>query len=143
MSFDFEIQYSNEWKILGFYYNFNDIKNCWQLLGSKNGLLNFCLLLKNYASNPLHNEISEHEHYGPDSYFKVVTWSTPIIKKDGIYGSLKDIQKLEKILRNKLLSLNDNDEFIIDDQYSKQNECYLLIKIMTKNFDPSTGKQQL
>ena len=81
----------------------------------------------------MHNEISEHEHYGPDSYFKVVTWSTPIIKKDGIYGSLKDIQKLEKILRNKLLSLNDNDEFIIDDQYSKHGLSAMSVQTVSGN----------
>lgn len=137
MNFDFDSEYSIEWRQLGFYYDFDNKENCWRLTGPKRGLFNFCNLLKEYVNNPSHAGLSEHEHYGPDSYLKIVTWTIPIIKEDGIYGTLDNIENLEVLLRNKLLS-NSSTEIIIDKEYSKQNECFILIKIMNEDFDPSS-----
>jgi len=137
MIFDFDKQYADEWKKLGFYYDLNHDAHCWRLSGSKNGLINFCDLLSKYVHNPMHSGISEHEHYGPDSYLKVVTWYFPTITKDGIYGSLQDIQKLETLIRSKLLMAGIEGEIHINQDYSDKNEYYLTIKVMSDGFDPS------
>jgi len=142
MSFDFDNEYSKEWKILGFYYHFdNDNKN-WVFIGSQKGIVNFCNLLNNYVLNPINAGISQHEHFGPDSYLKVITWNTPVIKRSGIYGTLEDIKKLAGLIKYKLLN-NNNEQIIIDKEYSKNNECTILIKIMEDDFDPSSADPNL
>lgn len=138
MSFDFDFQYRKEWRLLGFYYEFNNLKNCWIFVGSKSGLLNFCKLLLNYASDKSHEKLSEHEHFGPDSYLKVITWDAPIIKESGIYGSIRDIKRLSYILKEKLINIPIKMEIKIDKEYSNVNECYILLRIKSDNFDPAT-----
>ena len=140
MSFDFDKEYSKEWKNLGFYYSFDKEKNCWMLFGSQKGLLNFCDLLNQYANNPLKKKISEHEHFGPDSYLKVITWYNPIIRNSGIYGTLKDIQKLASIIKDKLVN-KVSEDIIIDKEYSEINESSILLKVMDDDFDPSTAQK--
>lgn len=137
MKFDFDKEYLSAWKALGFYYVFDDEQKSWILTGSKNGLLNFCKLLDEYASDSAHEAISEHEHYGPDSYLKVITWYSPIIKASGIYGSRKDIKRLADLL-NRALVKNESNEIKIDKEYSRENESQLLLRIMPEGFDPST-----
>ncbi len=137
MKFDFDQQYIKEWESLGFYYTFDKKQNCWIFTGSKKGLLNFCNVLDEYVKNPVHKDISEHEHYGPDSYLKLITWNYPIIKESGIYGRLEDFKKLSDFLKYVLWS-NKRKEIVIDKEFSEKNECYILLKIMNKNFDPAT-----
>lgn len=121
MSSSFDIQYRNEWRLLGFYYEFNAHKKCWIFIGSKEGLLNFSELLFNYAIDKSHKKISEHAHYGPDSYLKVITWNSPIIMESGIYGSLEDINRLGNIFRNILMNNKDKTQLKIDKEFSKDN----------------------
>ena len=138
MSFDFEKQYSEEWRKLGFYYQFDNENSCWRIFGSRDGLVNLCDLLLDYVKSNRHTGISDHEHYGPDSYLKVVTWHFPIINHDGIYGSPEDILKLEGLIRRKIFFASIDEEMHIDRDYSDKNECYLLIKLMGDGFDPAT-----
>ncbi len=137
MSSSFDIQYRNEWRSLGFYYEFNAHKRCWIFIGSKGGLLNFSELLFAYAIDKSKKEISEHAHYGPDSYLKVITWNAPMIMESGIYGSLADIKRLGDIFRKILMSNKDKTQLKIDKEYSKNNDCYILLKIKQDNFDPA------
>lgn len=141
MSFDFNSEYSKEWRELGFYYHFDDSKNNWVFIGPQKGIINFCKLLNNYVYNPSNVGISEHEHFGPDSYLKVITWDTPIIKKSGIYGTLEDIKRLADLIKYKILNNSNSKEIIIDKEYSESNECFILIKIMEDDYDPACSTQ--
>jgi hypothetical protein len=137
MKFDFNAAYAKEWKELGFYYSFDQTTNAWKFTGSRKGLLNFSKLLNSYALDPSRAGVSEHEHYGPDSYLKVVTWYTATIEEDGIFGSLKDIKRLGEIIAREIV-MSTSNEIVIDKEYSPQNDCSIVLKVMPENFDPGT-----
>ena len=63
------------WRELGFYYDFDEARFCWRLIGSRSGLLKLRDILNGYADDPRNEQISEHEHYGPYSYLKLMTWA--------------------------------------------------------------------
>ena len=63
-----------EWRDLGFYYEleeYNEFKQ-WKFYGSKKGLFNLIKLLENYTAKKSNDYISEHDHYGPYSYLKII-----------------------------------------------------------------------
>jgi hypothetical protein len=65
----------NEWRDLGFFYDYDEVESCWRVIGSREGFMKFVDLLESYVMNPRNGRLSEHEHYGPYSYLKLMTWS--------------------------------------------------------------------
>jgi hypothetical protein len=63
-----------EWRALGFFYEVNHEAKVWTLVGSRAGLLCFSDALRAYVADPRNALESEHEHYGPYMYLKVMTW---------------------------------------------------------------------
>ena len=123
-----------EWRDLGFYYDQDETK--WIFVGSNSGLQNFCILLEKYAGNKKHNVISEHDHFGPYFYLKITTWDRPVITKDAIYGRLIDFMNLSAIIKGKLNQ--GKSPFVIDKEYSHENELTLLFEIKEDGFDPAS-----
>ncbi len=62
-----------EWLDLGFFYELDDEIRAWVFKGSRAGLMKLCDLLDAYTCNPSMNQLSEHEHYGPYLYLKLMT----------------------------------------------------------------------
>ena len=83
-------QTKDEWRELGFFYNYDEGKSCWQLIGSRPGLLNFCDILNEYADDKRDAPLSDHEHYGPYWYLTFITWKKPQITSYGVFGTLED-----------------------------------------------------
>jgi hypothetical protein len=73
--FDIDQMMIDEWRQLGFYYDRDDrlYVNQWRFFGSKKGLQNFVSMLDKYTNNPANDILSEHDHYGPYSYLKIMT----------------------------------------------------------------------
>ena len=93
----------DEWRQLGFYYDRDDRLdvNQWRFFGSKKGLHNFVSLLDKYTSNPSNDTLSEHDHFGPYSYLKIMTWDKPTITADCIAGTIQDLKILSRRLTKK------------------------------------------
>jgi hypothetical protein len=68
-----------EWRELGYFYDFDPNSNSWIIRGSRNGIQKLIDQLKAFAKNPKFAEKSEHEHFGPYMYLKVMTWDFPDI----------------------------------------------------------------
>ena len=83
-----------EWRALGFFYDRDDQLKEWKLVGSRSGLLKFRDLLIRYAASSRNEAKSEHDHYGPYSYLKVMTWTEPGMDRNGIYGTLQNLRQL-------------------------------------------------
>lgn len=64
-----------EWRQLGFYYELykNGDVYQWRFFGSKSGFQRFSSLLHTYADDPVNVNLSEHEHFGPYYYLKIMT----------------------------------------------------------------------
>ena len=138
IKYDIDKRLRNEWRELGFYYDTDDrlSVNQWRFFGSKQGLQNFVTLLDEYTSNPNNNEISEHDHYGPCSYLKIMTWNVPTITNDYIAGTIQDLKELRNIIADKLQKSEPGETFNIDKEYGKDNTITAKFFVMSHNFDP-------
>lgn len=126
-----------DWRALGFYYDRDDENHEWIIVGSKDGLIRFCECLKSYASDESNIGISEHDHYGPYSYLKIMTWSELGISQSSIHGSLSDLLRLSKLIQSKLDTTRD-DSIVIADEYVPGCDYKIVLKVMDDGFDPAS-----
>jgi hypothetical protein len=129
----------DEWRDLGFYYDFDEATARWRLVGSRSGLLHFRDLLIAYVTNPKNDRIAEHEHYGPYFYLTIRTWSEPAITPDGIVGTLVDIRRFAQLLEEKLQQASIGEMFMLDTEYAGSNSALLECKILEDGFDPASA----
>lgn len=136
--FDIDQMMIDEWRQLGFYYDRDDRLdvNQWKFFGSKKGLLNFVSLLDKYTDNPANDTLSEHEHYGPYSYLKIMTWDKPTITADYIAGTIQDLKILRNLILEKLGKTEAGRTFNIDKDYGQDNTITAKFFVMADNFDP-------
>ncbi|MXV53352.1 hypothetical protein GS399_20525 [Pedobacter sp. HMF7647] len=129
----------DEWRELGFYYDFDDRLdvNQWRFYGSKIGLQNFVKLLDEYTSKPSNNKEFEHDHYGPYSYLKIITLDNEaIINEHAIGGSIANLKKLKSIIADKLNNTNPGQTFNIDKDFGNNNTATAKFFVMADHFDP-------
>lgn len=129
-----------EWQNLGFYYDRDDRLdvNQWRFYGSKEGLQNFVTLLEKYAANTDNDILSEHDHFGPYSYLKIMTWDKPVITEDYIAGTIQDLKNLQQIIADKLSNSRPGQTFNIDKDYGQDNTITAKFFVMSDDFDPFT-----
>lgn len=135
---DFDQRFKDEWRELGFYYDLEESvnKNEWKFYGSKQGLQNLVKLLEDYTNNSANDFPSEHDHYGPYSYLKIMTWDKATITENYIAGTIKDLKNFRNILANKLEKFQVGQSFTIDKDYGVDNTAAAIFFIMENNFDP-------
>jgi len=76
-----------EWRELGFYYDQDQGGKSWCLVGSRSGLRKFAKLQREYADDLARSSASEHEHYGPYMYLKVMTLHSSGTDENSIHGT--------------------------------------------------------
>lgn len=135
-------QTREDWRDLGFFYDQDKDARCWRLIGSKSGLLNFCSILNDYVADERNAALSEHEHYGPYWYLKIITWNEAAINERDISGTLDDFRRLAEIVRQRLENALPNDTFEIDKEYGQNNEYKLRFEVREDSFD-SAGEDPL
>ncbi len=128
-----------EWRDLGFFYDRNDAAKEWLLVGSREGLLRFVDLLRVYVANPRNKMKSEHEHYGPYMYLKVMTWPDPGMDGHGIHGSLTDMQRLATLVERKLTFLEPGNTTRIRDEFASDCHYGLVLELRSDAFDPASA----
>lgn len=126
----------DEWRKLGFYYETNDKLRQWVLTGSRDGLLNFHAILKDYVSNPQNEEVSAHAHYGPHMYLKIMTWESPGINKHSIHGSMHDINMLADTFIAKLKNTPVGSSFTIGHDFTSDSDYSIQVNVREDGFDP-------
>jgi hypothetical protein len=136
--FDIDQMMINEWRQLGFYYDRDDRLDVNQLrfFGSKKGLQNFVSLLDKYTKNPVNDTLSEHDHYGPYSYLKIMTLDKPTITADYIAGTIQDLKFLKNLIFEKLDKTEPGQTFNIEKDYGQDNTISAKFFVMADNFDP-------
>ena len=131
-----------EWRELGFFYDLDDSSKEWLLLGSRAGLLGFSELLRRYATNPRREGKSEHDHYGPYMYLKVMTWPTAGMDADSIHGTLGDLERLASLVDEKVGALAPGQRAHIRDEFAT-SEYALVIELRDDSFDPASADGNL
>jgi hypothetical protein len=124
-----------EWDDLGFWYDVTP-ESGWVIRGSCAGLEKFAALLDRYAADPRNTKLSEHDHFGPYMYLKVVTWPSPEINRDGIYGTLSDIVRLAALVRERAASCNPGDSFTLAQGFSIASSTELTLVCEPECFSP-------
>jgi hypothetical protein len=133
----------DEWRELGFFYDFDEKSSRWLLMGSRTGLLKFRDLLIEYANNPRNDSLSEHDHYGPYMYLELMTWDKAEITEHAICGRLPDFRRLAEIVEKKLNLCSVGDRFKVDAAYAENNKAVLEFEIREEDFDPASADPQL
>jgi hypothetical protein len=132
-----------EWRELGFFYDFDEKRSRWVLVGSRSGLLKFRDLLIDYANNPGNEGLSEHEHYGPYMYLELMTWNEADITEHAICGTLSDFKRLAEVVEKKLSSCIAGDKFIIGSEYADGGEAVIEFDVKDDGFDPASADSLL
>jgi hypothetical protein len=132
-----------DWRKLGFYYDQDKKERHWHFVGSRDGLLKFATLLDKYCSKPKHAQISEHNHFGPYWYLKVVTMNECLIDENGIHGSIEDLRRLSSVVREVLNRAKPSDRIVIDKEYSNMNKFGIVLEVREDGFDPAREDREL
>ena len=132
-----------EWRELGFYYETDDERKQWRFVGSRDGLLGLPSLLDQYISDPRNASKSEHDHYGPYMYLKVMTWSEPGIDEQSIHGKLDDLARLGHLIRSRIQKQIPGSQVVIGSEYAPDVKYSLLFEIMKDDFDPASADPEL
>ena len=141
MSPELQAQTIAEWNDLGFWYD-RTPENGWVIRGSRTGLEKFAALLDRYATDLRNTELSEHDHFGPYMYLKVVTWSSPEINQDGIYGALSNIVRLAALVRERVASCHPGNSFSIAQAFSTASSTELTLVCEPESFSPGAYDAQ-
>jgi hypothetical protein len=136
---DLDSQTLSEWEALGFYYDYDDSTKTWRIRATRAGMERFCEALRLYAADPRNSGLSEHEHYGPYSYLKFVTWTEAKIISDGIYGRIEDFERLAEIVRNAVAAAKPGDRISLDGNYGSANESRLELLLEDDPFEVSSA----
>ena len=132
-----------EWRTLGFYYEFQDTKQQWRIVGSQAGLMRFCTILRAYAADASHAPLSEHEHYGPYAYLKIMTWHEATISPDAISGTLLDFLRLADTVADHIYISPPGKIFTVDAEYAGGNTASLCFAVREPDFDPASSDSLL
>jgi len=128
-----------EWRELGFFYQRDDQAKLWKLTGSRSGLLRFRDALIDYAACPENDVESEHEHYGPYAYLKVMTCPEAGFDSDAIRGPLADLARLAKIIEVKLATASPGSSIPIREEFAAYSPYSLVLDLREYGFDPATA----
>lgn len=126
-----------EWHELGFFYDRNDDAKEWRLVGSKEGLRQFAHVMQKYAAKPGNDLISEHEHFGPYSYFELGTWTTSEITERWVAGLLKDIQRLALTVISRLDAALVGDCIYLRAGFAPLSPYELVLEVKDDFYDPA------
>jgi len=128
-----------EWRELGFYYRRDKPSKEWRLVGSRAGLLRFRDLLREYMSDPRNAMKSEHEHYGPYMYLKVMTWPVAGMDSRAIFGTLSDLDRLASLIEARVQSVEVGATVRIGTEFAIDSEYSLVLHVQADDFDPASA----
>jgi hypothetical protein len=132
-----------EWRELGFFYDRDDQAKVWRLTGSRAGLLRFRDSLIEYTVDPVNSTQSEHKHYGPYMYLKVMTWPEAAFDRHAIRGRLSDLAGLAHIIEAKIAAAQPGSSVSIRDEFSSTSPYGLVLDIREDKFDPASADPAL
>jgi hypothetical protein len=96
-----------------------------------------------YAANPRNEAKSEHDHYGPYMYLKVMTWTEPGIDRNAIYGTVRDLRRLANVIESKIQDARPGSALRIQEEFARYCEYSLLLDVRDEDFDPASADPEL
>ena len=133
----------DEWRELGFFYDRDDHSREWRVVGSRKGFHKFAELLRAYARNPRNAGMSEHDHYGPYMYLKIMTWPEQGMDANVIFGPVEKLAELADIVEREIVSAEPGEIRCIRDQFSSKAEYKLVLELRAEEFDPASADMSI
>jgi hypothetical protein len=132
-----------EWRELGFFYDCDSQTKTWRLTGSRAGLLRFRDALRSYVADPRNKLESEHEHYGPYMYLKIMTWPEAGCDENAIRGPLVDLERLATLIEAKLAGAHAGSSVLIREEFAVDSQYAIVLDLREDGFDPATADHLL
>ena len=133
-----------EWRKLGFYYTQDDPpREAWRIVGSLLGLAVFHMLLVRYVEDPRNAKLSEHEHYGPYSYLKIMTSVHAGLDRLSIHGTVADLARLAGLVQAALDRAEPGEVIALGNDYVEGTPYELLLDVRSADFDPASEDPEL
>ena len=132
-----------DWREIGFFYDRDDVTKEWLIVGSRDGLRRFSKLLREYVADPRNAQQSEHEHYGPYMYLKVMTWMEAGLDTHSIHGPLAELEGLADLVENRIAALQPGARTRIREEFAPSSEYALVLDLRDDGFDPSAPDSNL
>jgi hypothetical protein len=128
-----------EWRELGFFYDRDDEAKVWRIVGSRSGLLQFRNALLKYVGDPRNAKKSEHEHYGPYLYLKIMTWPEAGFDNHAIRGQLSDFARLARLVEDKVAKTEPGLSARILEEFAEGSPYALVLEVREDDFDPASA----
>lgn len=129
---------AEEWRALGFFYDFDEAAHLWKINGSHSGLFQFVEILRQYATDPKNDILSEHDHLPPYRYLTITTWKKRELTNRGITGTVKDIGDFADLLESKLAQTKLGETFSMGSEYTPNAIYNIVFTVENDEFDPSS-----
>jgi hypothetical protein len=128
-----------EWRELGYYYERDDERREWILVGSRASLTGFAQCVRAFASDPKNAGISEHDHLGPYMYLEIGTWNEPQITDHWIAGPPADMLRLAVLIEHQLASSIVGQCITLRSKFAPGSPYELRMKVKDESFDPAAA----
>ena len=127
------------WRELGFFCGRDRAAKEWRIVGSVKGLRKFAAEIRQYASNPAHDRLSEYTHFGPAMNLEVGTSHQTEITEQWIGGPLVDLLRLATFIER---SAQDNVVgkcVALRSNFSPMAPYELILDVRDDAFDPASA----
>jgi hypothetical protein len=127
------------WRELGFFCGRDSAAREWRIVGSVKGLRKFAAEIRQYASNPAHDRLSEYTHFGPAMNLEIGTSHQTEITEQWIGGPLVDLLRLATFIER---SAQDNVVgkcVALRSNFSPMAPYELILDVRDDAFDPASA----
>lgn len=126
------------WRELGFYCGKDKAAKEWRVVGSVAGLRKFAALVREYASNPAHDRLSEYMHLGPATNLEIGTSEQTEITDQWVAGSLPDLLNLAGLIELNVRANVVGRRIALRSSYSTLAPYDLILDVRDEAFDPAS-----
>lgn len=126
-----------EWRELGFYYDRDDNRRAWRIVGSLQGLQKFSRAVREYAINPKNVASSKHDHFGPYWYLTIGTSPEEVITDHWIAGPLESLVKFANHLDSEIERANVGDQISVGAKFAPHADYDIILELCDSDFDPA------
>jgi hypothetical protein len=127
------------WRELGFYCGKDKAAKEWRIVGSVTGLKKFASEIRKYASNPLHNRLSEYMHLGPAMNLEICTSHQAEITDQWIGAPVMEFMRLAALIDRSVQSNMIGKRIELRANFSPMAPYQLILDVREDAFDPASA----
>jgi len=127
------------WRELGFYCGKDKAAKEWRIVGSVQGLKNFAAEIHKYASNPVHNRLSEYMHIGPAMNLEICTSHQAEITDQWIGAPVAEFMYLAALINQSVQRNMIGRQIMLRANFSPMAPYELILDVRDDAFDPASA----